>query len=134
MSDFLRTLPSCDASSLWAWPTLSSFDHQFFIWVFTFAYRKQKLKELTSQIEAAQQATKGQKEASGPGELDSTTFTTLGTRPERVQDSALLEMLGGYYDRAKAAVFLVTLLRLGAGGLLAIWTIRRLRGQVSSKL
>ncbi|KAL8669812.1 MAG: hypothetical protein Q9168_005616 [Polycauliona sp. 1 TL-2023] len=132
VSDFLRILPSCDPSKLWAWPTLSHIDYQFSIWLFTYAYRKQKLQEIESSYPASDTQTG---RASGPGELDDTTFTTFQARSRKeVQDSALLEMLGGYYDRARTAVFLTLLLRIGAGGLLAAWGVRELRNRRSPKL
>ncbi|KAL8750940.1 MAG: hypothetical protein Q9199_006748 [Rusavskia elegans] len=132
MSDFLRILPSCDPSELWAWPTLSHVDHQFSIWLFTYAYRKQKLREIESSYPASDTKIGA---ASGPGELDDTTFTTFQARSRKeVQDSALLEMLGGYYDRARTAVLLTLLLRIGAGGLLAAWGVRELRNRRSQKL
>ncbi|KAL8912206.1 MAG: hypothetical protein Q9171_002768 [Xanthocarpia ochracea] len=132
MSDFLRILPSCDPSELWAWPTLSHVDYQFSIWLLTYAYRKQKMQEIKSSNPASDQKAG---KASGPGELDHTTFTTFQTRSRKeIQDSALLEMLGGYYDRAKMAVFLTLLLRIGAGGLLAAWGVRELRTRRSQKL
>ncbi|KAL8650887.1 MAG: hypothetical protein Q9226_004957 [Calogaya cf. arnoldii] len=132
MSDFLRILPSCDPSKLWAWPTLSHVDHQFSIWLLTYAYRKQKLREIESSYPASDTKIGG---ASGPGELDDTTFTTFQARSRKeVQDSALLEMLGGYYDRAKTAVLLTLVLRIGAGGLLAAWGVREVRNRRSQKL
>ena len=85
----------------------------------------------SSNPESDQKAGK----ASGPGELDHTTFTTFQARSRKeLQDSALLEMLGGYYDRAKTAVLLTLLLRIGAGGLLAAWAVRELRTHRSPKL
>lgn len=132
MSDFLRILPSCDPSKLWAWPTLSHVDHQFSIWLFTLAYRKQKLREIESSYPAKDTMIGG---PSGPGELDHTTFTTFQARSRKeVQDSALLEMLGGYYDRARAAVYLTLLLRIGTGCLLTAWGARELRNRRSQKL
>ncbi|KAI4257254.1 MAG: hypothetical protein L6R42_005787, partial [Xanthoria sp. 1 TBL-2021] len=132
MSDFLRILPSCDPSELWAWPTLSHVDHQFSIWLFTYAYRKHKLREIESSYPASDTKIGG---ASGPGELDDTTFTTFQARSRKeLQDSALLEMLGGYYDRARTAVLLTLLLRIGAGGLLAAWGVREVRNRRSQKL
>ncbi|KAI4238956.1 MAG: hypothetical protein LQ349_000726 [Xanthoria aureola] len=132
MSDFLRILPSCDPSKLWAWPTLSHIDHQFSIWLFTLAYRKQKLREIESSYPANDTTIGG---PSGPGELDDTTFTTFQARSRKeVQDSALLEMLGGYYDRARTAVYLTLLLRIGTGGLLAAWGVRELRNRRPQKL
>ncbi|KAL8779043.1 MAG: hypothetical protein Q9194_001652 [Teloschistes cf. exilis] len=72
--------------------------------------------------------TNGTARSSGPGDIDDTTFTTFETRSRKeIQDSALLEMLGGYYDRAKVAVVLTLLLRVGAGGLLGVWGYRRLQ-------
>lgn len=125
MSDFLRILPSCDASTLWAWPTLSHLDHQFSIWLFTYAYRKQTSQEIESS-RPAKGTVLG--ETSGPGELDNSTFTTFRARSRKeIQDSALLEILGGYYDRAKTAVFITLLLRVGIGGVLAAWGVRKVR-------
>ena len=73
--------------------------------------------------------------ASGPGELDDTTFTTFKARSRRgVQDSALLELLGGYYDRAKVAVLITLLLRLCVGSLLAAWAYRQVRVRRKPKL
>ncbi|KAL8992911.1 MAG: hypothetical protein Q9169_006744 [Polycauliona sp. 2 TL-2023] len=132
VSDFLRILPSCDPSKLWAWPTLSHIDYQFSIWLFTYAYRKQKMREIESSYPASDGKMGA---ASGPGELDDTTFTTFQARSRKeVQDSALLEMLGGYYDRAKTAVLLTFLLRIGAGGILAAWGVREVRNRRSQKL
>ncbi|KAL9576315.1 MAG: hypothetical protein Q9212_007206 [Teloschistes hypoglaucus] len=110
---------------LWAWPTLSPLDYRFTIWLCTYAYRKQKTREMGLGRSAN---TKGTTRSSGPGEIDDTTFTTFEARSRKeVQDSALLEMLGGYYDRAKVAVVLTLLLRVGAGGLLGAWGYRRFR-------
>lgn len=131
MSDFLRTLPSCNPLSLWAWPTLSQIDYQLVIWLFTFLYRRQTLHKIESQGSQAGGADEEPMKASGPGELDNTTYTTPQARPRKgVEDSALLEMLGGYYDRAKAAVFFTLLLRLGTGSILTVWGMRRLRSRL----
>ncbi|KAL8726647.1 MAG: hypothetical protein Q9166_006606 [cf. Caloplaca sp. 2 TL-2023] len=92
----------------------------------------QKMQEMESSNPTAKKETG---KASGPGEIDDTTFTTFQARSRKeIQDSALLEMLGGYYDRAKTAVFLTLLLRIGAGGLLAAWGVRELRNRRSQKL
>lgn len=125
MSDFLRLLPSCDTTKLWAWPTLSPLDYQFTIWLCTYAYRKQKTREMALTNVAN---TKGTTKSSGPGDMDNTTFTTFEARSRKeIQDSALLEMLGGYYDRAKIAVVLTLLMRIGVCGLLGSWGYRSLR-------
>ena len=135
MSDFLRTLPACDTSNLWAWPTLSPPDYRLLIWLFTYTYRKQKMQELGSRKVTSQNSGEAGSELSGPGELDNTTFTAIQARSrEAVQDSALLEILGGYYDRAKTAVLLTLLLRIGAGSFLVAWLIRKYRNRFTPRL
>ncbi|KAL8791202.1 MAG: hypothetical protein Q9213_000159 [Squamulea squamosa] len=132
MSDFLRMLPSSDPSELWAWPTLSHIDYQFSIWLFTYTYRKKKLQEMVPNNLASDKKVG---KASGPGEIDDTTFTTVQARSRRkIQDSAILEMLGGYYERAKMAVFFTLLLRIGIGGYFTAWGLRELRSRRSPKL
>ncbi|KAL8769844.1 MAG: hypothetical protein Q9209_004282 [Squamulea sp. 1 TL-2023] len=125
-------LPSCDPSELWAWPTLSHVDYQFSIWLFTYAYRKEQMQGMVPSNLASD---KNVGKASGPGEIDNTTFTTVQARSRRgIQDSALLEMLGGYYERAKTAVFVTLLLRIGVGGFFTAWGLRELRNRRSPKL
>ncbi|KAL9593034.1 MAG: hypothetical protein Q9219_007692, partial [cf. Caloplaca sp. 3 TL-2023] len=132
MSDFLRTIPSCDTSDLWAWPTLSPIDFQFVIWVLTYTYRKQKMRKLTSTIITTD---KGSEKAPGFGDLDNSTFTTLhGPSRQAMQDSELLDTLGGYYDRAKLAVFCTVMLRLVVGSLCATWAFRQLLLRDPNKL
>lgn len=134
MSDFLRTLPSCDTSQLWEWPTLSPLDYQTSIWLFTYSYRRQRRREMESSKPKLEGPHKRETGTSGPGELDDTTFTTFQARSRKgVQDSALLEMLGGYYDRAKIAVFITLMLRFGIGGVLAAWGYRHVRNRRAPK-
>ncbi|KAL8807080.1 MAG: hypothetical protein Q9182_000913 [Xanthomendoza sp. 2 TL-2023] len=86
-----------------------------------------KTPQKMQEMELSNPATENKiGEASGPGELDHTTFTTFRARSRKpIQDSALLEMLNGYYDRAKTAVILTLLLRTGAGVLLAALGVRQ---------
>ena len=126
MSDFLRTFPTCDPDTLWSWPTLSPVDYQFTIWLLTYGYRKRTLHR-TQRI-GQSSGNDGSIQISSFGEVDNTTFTAFQSRSRReIQDSALLEVLGGYYDLAKTAVFLTLLLRLGTGGLTLAWLARNLR-------
>lgn len=132
MSDFLRAHPSCDVSNLWAWPTLSPVDHQFFIWLSTYSYRKQKIHDLESKTVMTDNDSKKAASLSGLGEIDNTTFTILKPQGQRgIQDSDLLDVLGGYYDRAKNAAFLTVALRLGFAGLFTSWAIQRLQSRRS---
>lgn len=130
MSDFLRAHPSCNVPDLWAWPTLSPVDYQFFIWLSTYTYRRQKTRDLESKTVTTDTVGGRTTKLSGPGEIDNTTFTILKSQSQKgIQDSDLLEVLGGYYDRAKTAVFLTLALRLGLGGLFASWALRQLQGR-----
>lgn len=133
MSDFLRVHPSSDVSNLWAWPTLSPVDYQFFIWLSTYTYRKQKINDLESKTITTDKDSESAANVSGPGEIDNTTFTILKPESQRgIQDSDLLAVLGDYYGRAKTAVFLMLAIRLGFAGLFARWAIRRLHDRYAS--
>ncbi|KAL8841787.1 MAG: hypothetical protein Q9170_000820 [Blastenia crenularia] len=103
-------------------------------WLGKTPYRRRKLRQLDSTVLTSESPGEGAVQLSGPGEIDDTTFTT--PRPQRqggVQDSALLEALGGYYPRAKVAVFFTLALRLGTAGLLATWAIHQLRNRSSAR-
>ncbi|KAL8704883.1 MAG: hypothetical protein Q9201_001999 [Fulgogasparrea decipioides] len=94
-----------------------------------------KMRAMHSSNPAKDGPSQKENSTSGPGELDDTTFTTFQARSRKeIQDSALLEMLGGYYDRAKIAVVATLLLRLGIGGLLAAWGYRKARSHGIAKL
>jgi len=48
MADFLNLLPSYGNAKHWVWPSFSSWDIRFIVWLLTYRFRKRKIEELFS--------------------------------------------------------------------------------------
>lgn len=129
ISDFLGSLPSDGPSKFWAWPTFTPWDLRFVVWVFAYAFRARKLKDLHSNSEKSNLGRSlNTAELRG---LDNETFTASGAvLPRKVSpSSAVGTMLDGYFDLLRKAVITTLLLRLGFGTYLIVWLKRKFSGR-----
>lgn len=129
IADFLGPLSS-GVPNFWTWPTFSSWDYRLAAWLFTWAFRTRKLRELRT----AEGWGDGGNNNNHRGEistqlsdLDGVTFCASTTSEKQAEEkdeageegeqqkriSVVGKMLDGYFDRAMLAAALVLFLRLG---------------------
>lgn len=131
IADFLGPLSSGGVPNFWTWPTFSSWDYRLAVWLFTYAFRSRKLRELHTNCGGGGGGGDGNN--NGRGEistqfsgLDRANFcasTTSEKQAEEIDEaeeeeqekrtSLVGKMLDGYFDRAMLAVALVLFFRLG---------------------
>lgn len=116
IADFLGPLSS-GVPKFWTWPTFSSWDYRLAVWLFTYSFRAQKLRELRAD-------GGGKNDGDIPTQLsglDRATFcasTTSGKQKkeegeQEMRISVVGKMLDGYFDRAMLGALLVLFFRLG---------------------
>ena len=131
MANFIGLFPTDNPTEVWDWPTLSPWDIRFIIWLTTYRFRAEKMKTL----ELSNSASRDPRETSSTDlrGLDTETFSAVDTnidfRPRSKLSSVELigEMLDGYFERLKTAIWIALILRLGLGTLLATMLVRRYR-------
>lgn len=123
MTDFLEMLDMHGTSKLWYWPTFSPVDLRALIWLLTYRFRSQKLRELTAKTGRP-----------GPNDVrisgfDATTFTTSPTRRGIGSESGIAGglLLEGYYDRLFRALYVALAARFGFCLALTAWVVQRYR-------
>ena len=133
LANFLGLMRTNHPASMWDWPTLSPWDIRFAVWAFTYRFRAQKLEIYARRREAAAGPGKGNVEICG---LDTQTFTASSTRQSDNVDSLDIvgEMLDGYFDRLRTAMWIALAFRLGVGTLIATLLLRRWRRSYLSRL
>lgn len=126
MADFLEMLDIHGTSKLWYWPTFSPLDLRAMIWLLTYRFRSQKLRELT--------ATTGRP---GPNDVrvsgfDGTTVTTSSMRRSTGSESGIAGglLLEGYFDRLFMALYVALLARFGLTFALTAFVVRRYRRRI----
>ena len=125
-ADFLELLDPEGASRLWAWPTFSPWDIRIVIWLMTYRFRSQKLREAQKTSHESEQ-----QDVQIDG-LDTTTFTTKITQRTKGLDLGLAggRLLDGYNDRLRRAVLAALVMRLGIGAVLIAVFLRKYRRRV----
>lgn len=118
VADFLGPLSS-GVPYFWTWPNFSSWDYRSAVWLFTYSFRAQILRELRSagggggndigdipmQLSRRNRITFRTSSTGGKQELEE--------KEKRERISVVGIMLDGYFDRAVYAVALVLFFRLG---------------------
>ena len=131
LANFLSLMPTDNPMNTWDWPTLSAWDIRFTVWILTYRFRMRKLKKLYQRKEAAGLAGEGGSDICG---LDTQTFTTSNILPIDSSQDIIVEMLDGYFDRLRMAMWIVLAIRLGVGTLLTTLLIQRWRRSRLSRL
>lgn len=122
MADFLEMLDGHVISKLWYWPTFSPLDIQAIVWLLTYRFRSQKLRELTTN----KPGKPGDVRVSG---LDATTFTISVLRRSKGSESGTAGalLLEGYYDRLFKALYVALFARFGFCLAVTTFIVRRYR-------
>ena len=121
IADVLQLIDAKAASKLWAWPTLSPWDIRLSVWLLTYRFRSQKMRELITRGDKLNDVQ--------TGGMDSTTFTTSHTQRSKTTEAgaAALQLLDGYSEPLRRAVIVALVLRLAVGGSFAAYLLRRHR-------
>lgn len=126
LANFLGLMPTSHPANMWDWPTLSPWDIRFAVWAFTHRFRARKLETCIQRREAAGGPGKDNAEICG---LDTQTFTASDIHQSDGPDSLdiVTEMLDGYFDRLRTAMWIALGFRLGVGILIGALLVRRWR-------
>lgn len=130
LANFLGLLPADNPTKIWDWPTLSPWDIRFVIWLTTYNFRTQKMRALrTSMTELGHLTLARTKQVLGA--FDSETFATSTTNVRQSSRRSSLdtveEMLDGYFERLKTAVWIALVLRLSIGTIVTTILVYRYR-------
>lgn len=132
LANFLGLMPSDDQTKMWDWPTLSSWDVRLVIWLTTYKFRAGKMKKLTNPASAAGEIKEPEAGASLDS-IDNSTFTASdSTRVQPKRPTSLDtvgEMLDGYFERLRIAIWIALALRISASTLTALLLFRRYRNR-----
>lgn len=127
IADFLGPLSS-GVPNFWTWPTFSSWDYRIAVWLFTYAFRARKLRELRTAGGGGDGNNNDRGEISTQlSGLDVVTFQASATSEKQAEEkdeaeeeveqqkriSVVGEMLDGYFGRVMLAAALVLCFRLG---------------------
>lgn len=115
MADFLDLLPPHNALQLWTYPTFTSWDVRFAIWVMTYKFKQRKIEVLQAgvrtgipAVEEGLDAVPLSQEAAhsdiGMAGLGSSRRHGVNSLNGRMFESAVATMLEGYYDIVRKAV------------------------------
>ncbi len=130
LANFLGLLPTDNPTKMWDWPTLSPWDIRFVIWLTTYKFRAHKMRILSTSMTALGDPI-GRHENVVLGGLDSDTFATTTTnvrlRSRLSSLDTVGEMLDGYFERLKTAMWIALALRLGFGTIVITILIHRYR-------
>ena len=123
IADLLEMLDVHGTSKLWYWPTFSPPDVRALIWLLTYRFRSQKLRELTSKTGRP-----------APDDIrisavDATTFTTSINRQSKGSESGVAGgiLLEGYFDPLFKALYVALFARYGVCLALTAFIVRRYR-------
>lgn len=127
IADFLGPLSS-GVPNFWTWPTFCAWDYRLAVWLFTWAFRARKLRELRTADGGGGNNNNHRGEISPQlRNLDGAKFCPSTTSEKQAEEydeagdegeqqkriSVVGKMLDGYFDRAMLAAALVLFLRLG---------------------
>lgn len=129
LANFVGLMPSDDPPGMWDWPTLSPWDIRFIIWIVTYRLRANRLKALRKLT--LPPVSKDCPTEASLGGMDSETFTASAqsdSRPKRLSSvDTVSEMLDGYFERLRTAIWIALAVRVGASTLIATLLFRRYR-------
>lgn len=130
LANFLGLLPTDNPTKMWDWPTLSPWDIRLVIWLTTYKFRAHKMRVLRTSMTALEDPIEPSEKVVLGG-LDSETFATKTTNVRHSSKLSSLdtigEMLDGYFERLKTAMWIALALRLGFGTVVATTLIHRYR-------
>lgn len=130
LDNFLGLLPTDNPTKMWDWPTLSPWDIRFVIWLTTYNFRAHKMRVLRPSITAPGGPIEPH-EKPVLGGLDSETFATTTTNDRQSSRLSSLdtveEMLDGYFERLRTAMWIALALRLGFGTVITTILFHRYR-------
>lgn len=130
LANFLGLLPTDNPTKMWDWPTLSPWDIRIVIWLTTYKFRAHKMRILSTSMAALGDPI-GRHENVVLGGFDSDTFATTTTnvrlRSRLSSLDTVGEMLDGYFERLKTAMWIALALRLGFGTIVITILIHRYR-------
>ena len=132
LANFLGLLPTHDRTQMWDWPTLSPWDVRLVIWLVTYKFRASKIKALGNPVSAAGDPEEPQNGASLDGIDNSTFISSSSTKVQHKKLSSLDtvgEMLDGYFERLRNAIWIALALRLSASSLTALLLFRHYRNR-----
>jgi hypothetical protein len=143
IADFLDLLPAHDALRFWTYPTFTSPDLRFVLWLLSYRFRSRKERELrANDVEGVAVVEEGMDAVTAGGnwqpDADQQRQSVevgigglgVGKRSQRPSRASVVgKMLEGYLILIRRAVMLTMALRLtiGSGALLAFWLRRRNR-------
>ena len=124
LANLLDLMPTENPTLMSDWPTLSPWDIRFTVWAYTYRFRRQQMKVFTQRKEAAGQAIKSVAEVYS---LDNQTFTASNILPiNRLASQDIVgEMLDGYFDRLRIAIWIALFFRVGLGTLMSALILQR---------
>ncbi len=132
LADLLEMLPPHNAVELWQYPTFTTLDLRFLIYLFTYKLRKENARHLSdgtwpSQIAvdastAAVVVSEAEPHRGKPSDVGIGGLG-VGRRPSH----ALSLMLSGYYERINIAIAVFLTVRIAAAGALGYLTFREWR-------
>lgn len=126
VANFLGLMPTEDPTNMWDWPTLSPWDLRFAVWILTYKFRAEKLQSLANPMNGAV-ASGEPHERVKTGGLDSQTFAVpeVYQHGRRTSLDTVSDMLDGYFDRLRKAIWMALAFRLGMGMLFVTLLLRR---------
>lgn len=130
LANFLGLLPADNPTKIWDWPTLSPWDIRFVVWLTTYKFRAHKMRALrTSMTELGDPTEARTKQVLGG--FDPETFATSTTNSRQSSRRSSLdtvgEMLDGYFERLKTAMWIALALRLSIGTIVTTILVHRYR-------
>ncbi|KAL8831013.1 MAG: hypothetical protein Q9191_001109 [Dirinaria sp. TL-2023a] len=132
LANFLGLMPSDDQTKMWDWPTLSSWDVRLVIWLTTYKFRASKMRKLINPASAAGQIKEPQVGASLDS-MDNSTFTASDATSVQNKRPTSLDtvgdMLDGYFERLRIAIWIALALRVSASTITALLLFRRYRNR-----
>ena len=122
-ADFLEMLDRHGTSKLWYWPTFSSIDIRAIVWLLTYRFRQQKLREVSTKT--------GRNDVRVSG-LDAMTVATSIMRQSKGSESGIAGglLLEGYFDRLFRALYVALFARFGFCLACVAFVVRRYRRRV----
>lgn len=129
LADLLEMLPPHNAIELWQYPTFTTPDLRFLIFLFTYKLRKDNARHLSdgtwpsqTAIDASTVAVAVSEAEPHPAKPNDVGIGGLGVggRPSH----ALSLMLSGYYERIDIAIAVFLVFRMGIAGALGYLTLR----------
>ena len=130
LANFVGLIPTDNPAKIWDWPTLSQWDIRLIIWLTTYRFRSEKMKAL-GRANKSLTDSKVQRDEGKLSALDTQIFSTTGTTSRQSSRPSSLdtvgEMLDGYFERLRIAVWIALALRLGIGTLITSMLVRRWR-------